>query len=134
MTTVGYGEIGPATPSGKLIAILTVFLGLFFFALPVTVVNHHFNTSKDKSKDRKSASKFETLLRARKREGVMNLLTLANKGLGVSLFDRNDELVFLGSDNQLNTKVKLEQILHFANGWSYLPKGHNSPDRHKLSQ
>eukprot|EP00495_Collosphaeridae_sp_1-RS-2012_P000492 TRINITY_DN10407_c0_g1_i1.p1 TRINITY_DN10407_c0_g1~~TRINITY_DN10407_c0_g1_i1.p1 ORF type:complete len:92 (+),score=7.12 TRINITY_DN10407_c0_g1_i1:180-455(+) len=47
----------------------------------------------------------------------MNLLELVNEALGMSMFGRDDVLVFLARTNQLNTKTKLEQILHFENGW-----------------
>jgi voltage-gated potassium channel len=38
LTTVGYGDVVPVTPLGKLIAAITMILGLGFFALPVGII------------------------------------------------------------------------------------------------
>lgn len=38
LTTVGYGDVVPATPVGKLIAAFTAILGLIMLALPVGIV------------------------------------------------------------------------------------------------
>ena len=38
LSTVGYGDIVPVTVAGKLIASLTMFLGIMFFALPVSII------------------------------------------------------------------------------------------------
>jgi voltage-gated potassium channel len=38
LSTVGYGDIVPVTAAGKLIASITMFLGIMFFALPVSII------------------------------------------------------------------------------------------------
>jgi voltage-gated potassium channel len=38
LSTVGYGDVVPVTPAGKLIASITMFLGIMFFALPVSII------------------------------------------------------------------------------------------------
>jgi voltage-gated potassium channel len=38
LSTVGYGDIVPVTATGKLIASITMFLGIMFFALPVSII------------------------------------------------------------------------------------------------
>eukprot|EP00929_Paragymnodinium_shiwhaense_P121521 TRINITY_DN93796_c0_g1_i1.p1 TRINITY_DN93796_c0_g1~~TRINITY_DN93796_c0_g1_i1.p1 ORF type:complete len:373 (-),score=77.20 TRINITY_DN93796_c0_g1_i1:539-1657(-) len=42
LTTVGYGDIVPATKLGKLTGALTAFMGLIFFAVPVGIVSSGF--------------------------------------------------------------------------------------------
>jgi len=65
----------------------------------------------------------------------MHLLELANEALGMSMFERDDMLVFLAYSNQLNTKTKIEQILHFKNGWAYLPYAeHSNADLPRITQ
>jgi voltage-gated potassium channel len=44
LTTVGYGDIAPATPLGKLIAGVTMVIGLALFALPVGIIANGFVT------------------------------------------------------------------------------------------
>lgn len=43
LTTVGYGDIVPVTPAGKLIASLTAICGLAMFALPVGIIASGFS-------------------------------------------------------------------------------------------
>jgi voltage-gated potassium channel len=38
LSTVGYGDIVPVTVAGKFIASITMFLGIMFFALPVSII------------------------------------------------------------------------------------------------
>lgn len=42
MTTVGYGDCYPITTGGKLLAIVTMLLGVLILALPITVVGSNF--------------------------------------------------------------------------------------------
>ena len=44
LTTVGYGDITPATPLGKVIAGFTMVTGLALFALPVGIIANGFVT------------------------------------------------------------------------------------------
>eukprot|EP01043_Picozoa_sp_COSAG02_P072805 COSAG02_NODE_13885_length_1335_cov_1.513754_1_plen_204_part_10 len=41
-TTVGYGDISPSTAYGKLLNIVAMFLGVFFFAMPVAIIGDSF--------------------------------------------------------------------------------------------
>ncbi|RHY32205.1 hypothetical protein DYB32_002758 [Aphanomyces invadans] len=42
MTTVGYGDDFPVTPTGKLIATLTMMSGMLILALPISVIGSNF--------------------------------------------------------------------------------------------
>jgi len=44
LTTVGYGDISPVTPLGKLIAGVTMIAGLALFALPIGIIANGFVT------------------------------------------------------------------------------------------
>ncbi|KAL1526870.1 hypothetical protein AB1Y20_015561 [Prymnesium parvum] len=41
-TTVGYGDIYPATPQGKLVAAGSILLGILFTAMPITIMGQSF--------------------------------------------------------------------------------------------
>jgi voltage-gated potassium channel len=41
--TIGYGDVVPVTPMGKLIASMTILLGLIMIALPVGIIANAFN-------------------------------------------------------------------------------------------
>jgi voltage-gated potassium channel len=41
--TVGYGDVVPITPLGRLVASMTIFLGLIMIALPVGIIANAFN-------------------------------------------------------------------------------------------
>ena len=48
MTTVGYGDITPATTLGRLIAVFTMFSGIIIVALPITVIGANFEKQYEK--------------------------------------------------------------------------------------
>jgi voltage-gated potassium channel len=41
--TIGYGDVVPVTPVGKLVAAVTIFVGLIMIALPVGIIANAFN-------------------------------------------------------------------------------------------
>lgn len=41
--TIGYGDVVPITPAGKLVAAATIFFGLIMVALPVGIIANAFN-------------------------------------------------------------------------------------------
>lgn len=50
MATVGYGDIVPITPAGKLVASITSLVGILSLAVPITVVSTNFSVEYDKLK------------------------------------------------------------------------------------
>ena len=42
LTTVGYGDITPITPGGKLVASAAIMCGVLFMAMPITIVGNSF--------------------------------------------------------------------------------------------
>ncbi len=42
LTTVGYGDVWPITPLGKILGSLIAFLGIAFFALPTGILGSAF--------------------------------------------------------------------------------------------
>lgn len=42
MTTVGYGDIFPIDPAGKVVALCTMLLGILILALPITILGNNF--------------------------------------------------------------------------------------------
>jgi len=121
MTGVGYGEVNPKTIPGKLLAVISVVIGLFFFALPVIVVAVHFVGALYRANWKKSTKRFDVFMRKMRKTTVMDLLQQVNEVVKMELFVAEDEIIFLEPDNRLNTKIKVEEILFLENGWGYLP-------------
>jgi len=48
MTTVGYGDVYPLTPWGRVVAVLTMFSGIIIVALPITVIGSNFEKQYEK--------------------------------------------------------------------------------------
>ncbi len=55
LTTIGYGDLSPATDAGKLFTILYIIVGLGIILSFIETVQHHFKD--EKSKHRKKTSK-----------------------------------------------------------------------------
>ena len=47
-TTVGYGDMYPRTGIGRLICSATMFVGIFFLAMPLTIVGSSFSDAWEK--------------------------------------------------------------------------------------
>jgi hypothetical protein len=47
-TTVGYGDVNPQTPWGKVMAAITMFVGIFFLAMPLAIIGGSFNEAWDR--------------------------------------------------------------------------------------
>lgn len=60
LTTVGYGDVYPITPLGKLFGAVLAFLGIGMFALPAGIVASSFTEEFERRKLRKQASETES--------------------------------------------------------------------------
>ena len=54
-TTVGYGDKYPRTAVGRILGSLTMFMGIFFIAMPLTIVGSSFSNSWEKIKSQQEA-------------------------------------------------------------------------------
>ena len=59
LTTVGYGDIYPITPLGKLLGAMLAFLGIGIFALPAGIIAGGFSEELQKRKQEKRAGNLE---------------------------------------------------------------------------
>ena len=44
MTTVGYGDVVPTQPLGKILAAIVMIFGIVVIALPITVIGSNFSS------------------------------------------------------------------------------------------
>jgi hypothetical protein len=71
MTTVGYGDVYPTTPVGKLIGVFCMFSGILTLALPITVIGGNFSAEFDKMEALK-ASKEAKRLQLQRQDALIN--------------------------------------------------------------
>jgi voltage-gated potassium channel len=60
ITTVGYGDISPATPLGRVAAIILMILGIGFIGMLTSTITEYFN--KNNNEDEESNDKIELLI------------------------------------------------------------------------
>jgi len=56
LTTVGYGDLTPSTPLGQSLAIVTMFIGIATFAIPIAIVGAGFTEAFDARRGKRHAS------------------------------------------------------------------------------
>jgi hypothetical protein len=59
MTTVGYGDLVPTSPAGKVVGAASIMIGILVLALPITVVGGAFTDELKSAAERKRALKLE---------------------------------------------------------------------------
>ncbi|HIB3607045.1 TPA: potassium channel family protein, partial [Enterococcus faecalis] len=59
-TTVGYGDISPTTPLGRVAAIILMILGIGFIGMLTSTITEYFN--KSKNEENESDDKIELLI------------------------------------------------------------------------
>ena len=52
-TTVGYGDRYPRTPHGRVLCVITMFFGILFLAMPLTIVGSAFQGAWDEQSDKR---------------------------------------------------------------------------------
>tara|TARA_B110000444_G_scaffold251104_1_gene278476 strand:- start:294 stop:944 length:651 start_codon:yes stop_codon:yes gene_type:complete len=97
LTTVGYGDITPVTSLGKLLASLTMFLGIGIFALPVAIL---------------ASTYYEEI---QKRNFLISLETISN----IPLFEK----LPLGAIGKINSKLHAALL---PAGKTIITKGDNA--------
>lgn len=98
VTTVGYGDISPVTPGGKLLASCCAFSGVLCLAFPVTLISMNFASASEynEKQDELVKLKLEVL-----REKQNNTINTSN----------NNSLLFLnGIEMTSNKEVKINNI------------------------
>jgi len=71
MTTVGYGDAYPLTTAGRVVAVLTMFVGVLIIALPITVIGTSFSNQYEQLAFEAAVEKKCTLPKSR--DGEMDL-------------------------------------------------------------
>jgi predicted membrane channel-forming protein YqfA (hemolysin III family) len=59
MTTVGYGDLVPTCPNGKVVAAVSMVLGVLFMAMPIAIVGNYFTLSVRKREEIKTKAFLE---------------------------------------------------------------------------
>lgn len=63
LTTVGYGDIAPATPLGQVIASVIMIMGYGIIAVPTGIVSTEYSRIQEEKQEKKNQQALKTLLR-----------------------------------------------------------------------
>ena len=69
MTTVGYGDVVPTQPLGKILAAIVMIFGILVIALPITVIGSNFSSIYAKFTEEAGMNASD--LEAEKLEGIL---------------------------------------------------------------
>jgi voltage-gated potassium channel len=130
LTTVGYGDVTPMTPAGKLFGALVTIIGIGMAALPTAILASGFSSEVNRRRDAFRATA-ETVLRDGSLSSADQQALLAlRQSLGLNESDAEQMLMAAARDSLGVSGEHAEQLLKLARG-DAVPRHVTCPHCHR---
>jgi voltage-gated potassium channel len=85
LTTTGFGDLTPSEDWGKVLANITMIIGILIFSLPLAVIGANFQTAFSEFKNQKSRKKQKKKLRNVELKKIIHLIVKDHNDLALNL-------------------------------------------------